>query len=83
MIKTILTGPQSAYLEVRVGDSKEIEQNALCYYYEDTMPPGTTLKWTCDTPLNGRYVSVRKMKDNKKALVFCELKVFGGKMDEN
>ena len=70
----------TSFLEVRIGDNEHDEitkQNTLCYYYNATMPSGTTLTWQCFAPITGRYVSVQKVAGvAPKELVFCELKVF-------
>ncbi len=77
MISNFISEPRASYLEIRVGWFSDITQNAVCYYYEDTMPSGTKLSWTCTTPLYGRYVSVQKIAGvANTALSFCEIEVF-------
>ncbi len=68
----------TSFLEVRIGDNEHnTKQNTLCYYYNTTMPSGTTLTWQCSAPITGRYVSVQKVAGvAPKELVFCELKVY-------
>ena len=67
----------SSYLEIRVGDNMDITQNALCYYYDNTMAKASQERWNCYEPLEGRYVSVQKVAGvPNKPLVIVELRVF-------
>ena len=67
----------SSFLEIRVGDNTDIDQNALCYYYNNTMASGSQERWNCHTSLEGRYVSVQKVAGvHLKPLVLVEVRVF-------
>ena len=67
----------SSFFELRVGDSLNVADNSLCYYYADTMPKNTTLQWYCSQPISGSYVSVSKVAGVAgKPLVILELEVY-------
>ena len=67
----------SSFLEIRVGDNTDITQNALCYYYNNTMASGSQERWNCHASLEGRYVSVQKVAGvYLKPLVLVEVRVF-------
>ena len=72
-----ISAPMSSHLEIRVGDNTDITQNAVCYYYDNTMTKASQERWNCYVPLKGRYVSVQKVAGvPNKQLVFAELRVF-------
>nr|XP_006821246.1 PREDICTED: uncharacterized protein LOC102807370 [Saccoglossus kowalevskii] len=73
--------------EVRVGDSSNIDDNALCGFRidEDVVVQETIeIVCGCGTPLTGRYVSVQ-LADKTQRLSLCEVEVWapGGPTDQD
>ena len=63
-----------------MGKQNTVDNNALCYFYNDVVPSAASVKITCNKPLFGRYVSIQKINPGADAtdiLAICEVKVFG------
>ena len=63
-----------------MGKQNTVDNNALCYFYNDVVPSAASVKITCNKPLFGRYVSIQKINPGAAAtdiLAICEVKVFG------
>ena len=57
-----------------------MDNNALCYFYDDVVPSAASVRITCNKPLFGRYVSIQKINPgaaDADILAICEVKVFG------
>lgn len=68
-----------AYIEVRVGnteptgDATTMSGNALCTYVSGSLPAGAQ-ELTCDTPLQGRFITIQIMSSNPQSiLTVCEV----------
>ncbi|XP_077992018.1 uncharacterized protein LOC144446160 [Glandiceps talaboti] len=63
--------------EVRVGDNEDFSKNPLCgdvLSGDDVEDETITIECGCETPMNGRYVSVQLIV-NKQVLTLCEVDV--------
>ncbi|KAK3858013.1 hypothetical protein Pcinc_035767 [Petrolisthes cinctipes] len=62
-------------IEVRVGDSTNIQRNPLCTWFPGTIEEGVTKDLTCARPLSGRHVFIQ-MVGTEGSLSLCEVQVF-------
>ncbi|CAB3383572.1 Hypothetical predicted protein [Cloeon dipterum] len=62
-------------LEIRVGNSSDLQRNPLCAWYPGTIDEGTTKIFTCARPIVGRHVAVQ-MVGVEGSLSLCEVEVF-------
>ena len=63
-----------------MGTKNTVDNNALCYFYDDVVPSAASMRITCNEPLLGRYVSIQKINpgaEDADILAICEVKVFG------
>ena len=76
----INSGTKLTDFKIRVGTQNAVDNNPICYFYDDVVPSAASVKITCNKPLFGRYVSMQKMNPGAEAsdiLAICEVKVFG------
>ena len=62
---------------MRVGNSSDITQHVLCYYYDGTVGPAANVTIHCNTGMIGQWVSVQRIYgDEGKLLHLCEVQVY-------
>lgn len=62
-------------IEIRVGDSTNIQRNRLCAWYPGTIEEGATKEFSCARPMVGRYVFVQ-MVGVEGSMSLCEVEVY-------
>lgn len=62
-------------IEIRVGDSTNIQRNRLCAWFPGTIEEGTTKELSCARPMKGRYVFVQ-MVGVEGSMSLCEVEVY-------
>ncbi|XP_069194508.1 P-selectin isoform X2 [Procambarus clarkii] len=62
-------------IEIRVGDSTNIQRNRLCAWFPGTIEEGSTRDLTCARPMKGRYVFVQ-MVGVEGSMSLCEVEVY-------
>ena len=66
--------------EIRVGlDDTYLGNNTICYKQLEAMPGGATIKFKCQEPLYGSWISVNKTTSvaNYEYLQLKEVRVYG------
>ncbi|XP_055352640.1 mucin-17-like [Paramacrobiotus metropolitanus] len=64
------------YIEVRVGNDRDISRNALCGRYSGIVEEGSVLDVRCYRPLRGIFLSVHQMRDVPNVLSLCKVQAF-------
>ncbi|XP_071548908.1 P-selectin-like [Panulirus ornatus] len=62
-------------IEIRVGDSYNIQRNRLCSWFPGTIEEGTTKELRCARPMRGRYLFVQ-MVGVQGSMSLCEVEVY-------
>ncbi|XP_066954773.1 P-selectin [Macrobrachium rosenbergii] len=62
-------------IEIRVGDSINIQRNRLCAWFPGTIEEGATKELSCARAMKGRYVFVQ-MVGVEGSMSLCEVEVF-------
>ncbi|KAK8375173.1 hypothetical protein O3P69_019928 [Scylla paramamosain] len=67
--------PPLQNLEIRIGNSTEIEKNRLCGWEPGSVEQGVERDFSCAIPLRGRYISLQTV-GVENALALCEVQAF-------
>ena len=71
------SGPRLNNFNVRVGNSSDITQHVLCYYYDGTVGPAANVTIHCNTDMVGQWVSVQRTNGRDGSyLLLCEVQVY-------
>ena len=62
--------------EVLVGDNRENPTGVWCAFHEDPVALSATITITCDQPVTGQYVYIKKTGSDP-ILTLCEVRIFG------
>ena len=72
-----ISGPRLNNFNVRVGNSSDITQHVLCYYYNGTVDKAANVTIHCKTDMVGQWVSVQRTNaDHGSFLQLCEVQVY-------
>ena len=62
---------------MRVGNSSDITQHVLCYYYDGTVGKAANVTIHCYTDMVGQWVSVQRTNGKEGSfLQLCEVQVY-------
>lgn len=67
--------PALMNLEIRVGNSLDIQKNRLCAWEPGKVEEGSNVKFECALPLKGRYV-ILQTAGRESELSLCEVEVY-------
>ena len=73
----VLPGQRLNNFFVRVGNSSDIAQHVMCYYYDGTVGQVANVTIHCNTDMIGQWVSVQRTNgDYSSFLHLCEVQVY-------
>ena len=63
---------------MRLGNSSDITQHVLCYYYDGTVGQAANVTIHCKTDMVGQWVSVQRTNGKDGSFLhLCEVQVIG------